>query len=144
MSPELYRRFVLWALLSMGYFYPSLIRPAWQVPCVPLRRTVFLLTFAACLSLCYSVFIPYLPHEIPGWARLHVILAAGSAVLLMAALLLLLLYRRARGLLWAWLALSIFCGLLLLRCGMVTTALEVCFTLSAALLTHALRPKPTF
>lgn len=122
----------------MGYFYVLLVRLALRVPCTPLRRAVFLLTLCACLSLCYSVFIPYLPEEIPGWARLHVGLAAGSCVLLLAAMLLLLVYWRERGLLWVWLGMNVCYGILFLMGNMVTSALEVFFALSAALLLRSL------
>jgi len=118
----------------MGYFYVLLIRLALRVPWAPLRRAVSLLTLSACLSLCYAVFIPYLPEDIPRWAALHVVLAAGSCVLLLAAMLLLLLYWRNRGLLRVWLAMNGCYGILFLWGGMVTSALEVVFILSAALL----------
>ena len=129
-----YRGFVIWAVLTMGYFYVLLTRLALTVPCAALRRAVFLLTLSACLSLSYSVFIPYLPQEIPRWAALHVVLAAGSCVLLLAALLLLLLYWRYWGLLRVWLMLNGCYGLLFLWGGMVTSALEVFFVISAELL----------
>ena len=134
LSPEIYRTFLIWAVLTMGYFYVLLIRLAMAVPRTALRRTVMLLTLAACLSLSYAVLIPYLPDHIPGWARLHVALAAGSCVLVLLAMLLLLLYRRLWGLVRIWLALNGCYGLLFLWGGMVTSALEVCFTVSAALL----------
>lgn len=133
-SPESYRGFLIWAVLTMGYFYVLLIRLALAVSCAPLRRTVFLLTLSACLSLSYSVFIPYLPQELPRWAALHVFLAAGSCVLLLAALLLLLVYWRYQGLLRVWLAINGCYGVLFLWGGMVTSALEVFFVLSAELL----------
>ena len=122
----------------MGYFYILLIRLALRVPCTPLRRGVFLLTLAACISLCYGVFIPYLPREIPRWAQLHVVLAAGSCVLLLAAILLLLLYWQYWDLFRIWLAMNGGYGVLFLWSGMVTTALEVFFTISAALLLRSI------
>ena len=122
----------------MGYFYVLLTRLALSVPFAPLRRAVYLLILTACVSLSCSVLIPYLPREIPDWAALHTFLAAASCVLLAVTLLLLLLYRRERGLLWGWLIMVAGCGVLFLRGGMVTSALEVFFTLSAALLTRAL------
>ena len=133
-SPSYYRGFVVWAFLTMGYFYILLIRLALRVPCTPLRRGVFLLTLAACVSLCYGVFIPYLPRDIPRWAALHVALAAGSCVLLLAAILLLLLYWREWGMLRVWLVMNGAYGILFLWGGMVTSALEVVFVLSAELL----------
>jgi len=122
----------------MGYFYVLLVRLALRVPCAPLRRGVFLLTLAACVSLCYAVFIPYLPDMIPRWAVLHVVLAAGSCVLLLAAMLLLLLYWREWSLLRVWMAMNGGYGVLFLWGGMVTSALEVFFVISAALLLRSL------
>lgn len=138
LSPGFYRLFVLWAFLAMGYFYVLLVRLALRVPRTGVRRAVFLLTLTACVSLGYSVFIPYLPTDIPGWAKLHVFLAAGSCVLLLAALLLLLMYWREHRLLRVWLALNGCYGVLFALGGMVTTALEVFFILSAALLVRSL------
>ena len=75
-------------------------------------------------------------------SALHVLLAAGSSVLLMLALLcvILSLYRRDRarwrGGLLGWWLITGGCGLLFLIPRMVTTALEVFFTISAALLTR--------
>jgi len=128
----------------MGYFYVLLIRLAMKVPRTALRRAVMLLTLAACLSLSYAVLIPYLPDDIPGWASLHVALAAGSCVLVLLAILLLLLYWRLWGLFRLWLALNGCYGLLLLWGGMVTSALEVCFTVSAALFLRSLWIKTYF
>ena len=47
-----------------------------------------LLALLACLALGYALAIPYLPDDFPGFASLHVVLAAGACVLLMLALLL--------------------------------------------------------
>lgn len=101
------------------------------------RRTAYLLILSACVSLGYALLIPYLPEHIPGWARLHVALASGACVLLMAGLLVILTALGYRGLLWAWGGIAAACGLLFVAAGMVTTALEVFFTLSAAALVRA-------
>lgn len=55
------------------------------------RSAVCLLALLACLALGYALAIPYLPDDFPGFASLHVVLAAGACVLLMLALLLVLL-----------------------------------------------------
>ena len=61
------------------------------------RVVVCLLTLLACLALGYALAIPYLPDDFPGFASLHVVLAAGACVLLMLALLaVLLILRRQR------------------------------------------------
>lgn len=137
-SPEYYRKFVFWGLCSMGYFYVLLTRLALRVPRPWVRRSVFVLALTACVSLGYAMFIPYLPDQIPNWAKLHVFLAAGSCVVLLAALLILLAHWRNRRLLKLWLGLNLCYGVLFLLGGMVTSALEVFFTLSAALLTRSL------
>ena len=121
-------------MVVTAYFYVMLTRLALRVPHPWVRRSVFALSLAACVSLGYSVLIPYLPDQIPLWAKLHVFLAAGSCVLLLAALLILLVYWKNWRLLKVWLALNLCYGMLFLLGGMVTSALEVFFTLSAALL----------
>ena len=104
------------------------------------QTAAILLTLAACLSLCYALAIPYLPEQFPRYADLHVILAALACVLLMLALLvaLLALYRRQPDryvpLLRAWFIIVGICGVLFLIPQMVSSALEVFFTISAALL----------
>ncbi len=137
-SPGAYRKFVFWGVLSVGYFYVLLTRLALRVPCPWVRRSVFALALTACVSLGYAMLIPYLPDQIPDWAKLHVLLAAGSCVVLLAALLILLVYWRNGRLLKLWLALNLCYGILFLLGGMVTSTLEVFFTLSAALLTRSL------
>lgn len=137
-SPEDYRKFVFWAVLAMGYFYVLLTRLALRVPHPRVRRSVFVLALTACVSLGYAMFIPYLPDQIPNWAKLHVFLAAGSCVVLLVALLILLVYWRNGPLLKLWLGLNLCYGVLFLLGGMVTSALEVFFTLSAAFLTRSL------
>ena len=112
-------------------------RPAGKRPAPRWRRWTAL---AACLSLCYALAIPYLPEQFPRYADLHVILAALACVLLMLALLvaLLALYRRQPDryvpLLRAWFIIVGICGVLFLIPQMVSSALEVFFTISAALL----------
>ena len=59
-------------------------------------------------------------------------------MVLLAALLILLVYWRNGPLLKFWLGLNLCYGVLFLLGGMVTSALEVFFTLSAAFLTRSL------
>ena len=88
----------------------------------------------------YAVTIPYLPNNFPKYAALHVLLAALACVLLMAALLLcLLVFRRGdrqrwNPPLWAWLAIVGGSAILFGIPRMVSTALEVFFTISSTLL----------
>lgn len=113
-----------------------------SAPAVAARGAVCLLALLACLALGYALAIPYLPDDFPGFASLHVVLAAGACVLLMLALLLVLLslYRASpekyRLLLVRWGLIVGGSGLLFLLAGMVSSALEVFFTITAALLTR--------
>ena len=142
LGEDYYRGFLLWGLLAGGYFFVMTTRLALALRGVWMRLFVHMLTLTACLSLAYSVAIPYLPKYLPRWADLHVALASGSCVLFMAALLALLVsWRRRAGcrLFWlGWWAIVLGSGLLFALGGMVTTALEVFFTISAALFVRKL------
>lgn len=140
LGEDFYRGFVLWGLLAGSYFFVMMTRliltlPGWKLPAL-----LHSMTLGACLALAYAIAIPYLPADFPRWADLHVVLAAGACVLLMAEILLLLLVlpARCRHLLWAWGGIVLGSGALFAIGGMVTTALEVFFTLSATLLLRKL------
>lgn len=139
-----YRGFIYWGLLAGSYFLVMLIRLAWRLPAWPARAGVLLLAVGAVLSLGYAIAIPYLPAYFPRYAALHVALAALACVLLMAALLLCLLVfrrkdrRRWNPPLWGWLAIVGISALLFGIPQMVSTALEVFFTISATLLVRDL------
>ena len=83
-----YWGFVYWGVLAGGYFAVMLTKLALILPRLWQRVVVCLLTLLACLALGYALAIPYLPDDFPGFASLHVVLAAGACVLLMLALLL--------------------------------------------------------
>lgn len=137
-----YWGFVYWGALAGGYFAVMLTKLALILPRLWQRSAVCLLALLACLALGYALAIPYLPDDFPGFASLHVVLAAGACVLLMMALLLVLLslYRDSpenyRLLLVRWGLIVGGSGLLFLLAGMVSSALEVFFTITAALLTR--------
>ena len=137
-----YWGFVYWGALAGGYFAVMLTKMALIMPRLWQRSAVCLLALLACLALGYALAIPYLPDDFPGFASLHVVLAAGACVLLMLALLLVLLslYRDSpenyRLLLVRWGLIVGGSGLLFLLAGMVSSALEVFFTITAALLTR--------
>ena len=139
-GPDHYRGFLYWGVLAGGYFFLMLMKLASILRSRVAQTAAILLTLAACLSLCYALAIPYLPEQFPRYADLHVILAALACVLLMLALLvaLLALYRRQPDryvpLLRAWFIIVGICGVLFLIPQMVSSALEVFFTISAALL----------
>lgn len=135
-----YRGFVCWGVLAGGYFFVMLNKLALTLPRFWARLTLRLLTLAACLSLAYAIAISYLPGQFPKYAALHVALAALACVLLMAGLLAALLSlcrrrpERYGRLLLAWGLIVAGCGVIFWAGGMVTTALEVFFTISSALL----------
>lgn len=137
-----YWGFVYWGALAGGYFAVMLTKLALILPRLWQRSAVCLLALLACLALGYALAIPYLPDDFPGFASIHVVLAAGACVLLMLALLLVLLslYRDSpenyRLLLVRWGLIVGGSGLLFLLAGMVSSALEVFFTITAALLTR--------
>lgn len=137
-----YWGFVYWGALAGGYFAVMLTKLALILPRLWQRSAVCLLALLACLALGYALAIPYLPDDFPGFASLHVVLAAGACVLLMLALLLVLLslYRDSpenyRLLLVRWGLIVGGSGLPFLLAGMVSSALEVFFTITAALLTR--------
>ena len=139
-GPDHYRGFVYWGILAGSYFFVMLSRLAFVLPRRWERATVRLLTVCAVLSLAYAVAIPYLPEYFPKYAALHVFLAALACVLLMLALLATLLALRQTGPdrwarpLRAWGLIVLVSALLFLIPRMVSTALEVFFTISAALL----------
>lgn len=141
-GPDHYRGFIYWGVLAGSYFFVMLSRLAFVLPRRGTRVWVRLLTAAAVLCLAYAVAIPYLPAYFPRYAALHVLLAALACVLLMLALLVILLAlgrtdrARWRGPLRAWGLIVLACGVIFLIPQMVSTALEVFFTISAALLTR--------
>lgn len=144
LGEDYYWGFVLWGVLAAAYFLVLLTRLAGSLTNLWLRLFVHLLTLAACSGLVYSLAIPYLPDQFPRYSQLHILLAFGACVLLMASLLLLLLAfrREAPGLyrlfLPGWIAIVAICGVLFGLVGIVSTALEVFFTLSTVLFTRRL------
>ena len=73
-----YWGFVYWGVLAGGYFAVMLTKLALILPRLWQRIAVCLLTLLACLALGYALAIPYLPDDFPGFASLHVVLAAGA------------------------------------------------------------------
>lgn len=135
-----YRGFVAWGLLAGGYFLVLLTRLGGLLPRPGQRAGVLGLTTLAVLSLGYALLIPYLPAYFPKYAAAHVVLAALACVLVMGALLVILLSLRReeperwRGPLLAWWGIVGGSALLFLIPRMVSTALEVFFTIAATLL----------
>ena len=139
-----YRGFLYWGLLAGSYFFMVVNRLAFSLSGQLARLTVSWLVLPACLALGYSLAIPYLPDYFPRFAALHVGLAAGACALLMLALLVVLLILcrqrpdRYGRLLLAWGLIVLGSAVLFLIPRMVSSALEVFFTISAALLARKL------
>ena len=139
-GPDHYRGFVYWGILAGGYFFVMLSKLAFSLPRRRERWLARLLAVCAVLSLAYALAIPYLPAYFPKYAALHVLLAAGACVLLMVDLqFIILVFRRRDPKRWA--GAMRFCWFMVFGCAvlfliprMVSTALEVFFTISAALL----------
>lgn len=144
LGEDYYRGFVLWGLLAGAYFMVLLTRLAATFPGMVFRLGMSALTLAACACLIYAILIPYLPDQFPSYAQLHVALAFTSCVLMMLALLLILLRCRRedrtgyRHLFRAWWGIVLSCGVLFALAGIISSALEVFFTLAAAQLTRLL------
>lgn len=143
-GPDHYRGFIYWGVLAGGYFLTVLTALTRRLPVRWARWTVRLLTGSAVLALAYALAIPYLPAYFPRYAALHVLLAASACVLLMLALLLVILTLRRRDpvrygrALRGWWLIAAGSGGLFLIPRMVSSALEVFFTITAALLARRL------
>ena len=139
-----YRGFFLWGLLAGSFFLVVMVRVIHRLPGFWGKLPLYVLTWLAVAALAYTLMIPYLPENWPGYAALHVVLAAGSCVLLMVDMLLVLLRRCVRdwkgwrGCLLAWAGIALGSGLIFLMGGMVTSALEVFFTITATLLLRSM------
>ena len=139
-----YRGFVLWGLLAGGFFLVMAFQIAKTYWMPGIRRALRLLALAACACLACAVTMPYLPDFFPRVAWLHVMWAFAACVLMMLAILLAAAcawredHRRFAPLLAAWLGIVLGSALLFAAAGMVSSALEVFFTISASLLVRQL------
>lgn len=139
-----YRGFFLWGVLGCVYFGGVLAGVGRTLPRRWQRAGLCLLALGACGCLTGALAVPYLPGDFPGWADLHVLLAFAACVLLMAALLWVLLACRqekeanCRPLFLAWWVVVAVSAALFAAAGMVSSALEVFFTISTALLARRL------
>lgn len=134
--------FVLWGILVGTAFVYSL-RSILRI--LPGRRyeTELLITASVLLGLAVST--PYLPESLPFQAFLHVIFAFSASVLLLLCLSLVIwkLYltdrSKYRFFLTAIIVIIILSGLLLLATGIVSSALEIFFTISCSVLIRKLQ-----
>ena len=135
-----YRGFFLWGVLAGAVFLVLMVRIIHSLPGFWGKLPPYLLTYLAISALAYTLMIPYLPENWPGYADLHVALAAGACVLLMVDILLVLLRRfyrdrqKWKGCLIAWGLMVLGSGVIFAMAGMVSSALEVFFTIASGLL----------
>lgn len=131
-----YRGFLVWGALAGAYFLVLLGRMTAELPQKRQRRGAYLLLGAAMLCLGAGLPLPYLPERCPWSARLHTMLLFSACVWMMGATLFLLLALRREDraygpLVWAWGGIAAGSAALFALSGMISTALEVFFTLSS-------------
>ena len=96
------------------------------------------------IQLIFGVLLPYLPEQFPRLSTVHIMLCFSTSVFMMAALLvtILELYQREReryrSVMHRWWRIVVGSGVLFFLAGMVSSALEIYFVLSAALLCRRL------
>ncbi|MDO5408471.1 MAG: hypothetical protein Q4F28_14260 [Eubacteriales bacterium] len=133
--------FLLWGLAVGFYFFWCLRRIAARMPDAPRGSWTGTL---ALLLLLFALTTPYLPEELPFQAGLHVIFAFFAAALLAAALFLIVLKLchtypgRFRSYLWGMVLIALCCLYLYHLAGMISSALEIFFTISADLMVYRL------
>lgn len=136
--------FAFWGLLVGIYFF-TILEIISKHLAFSLKETFFIPL--ALLLLTCAITTPYLPEQFPFKSFLHVIFAFLSAVCLAFFLILVIrkLHRARPGQFWPYslgLALIIFLGLILLiAAGIVSSALEIFFTLSVTLFCRRLERK---
>ena len=139
-----YRGFLLWGLLAGGYFLAVLWSLAGTVRAPGVKWAVRGLLLLSCGCLGVGLPLPYLPERFPGVAWTHTAMVMTSCVGMMGCLLVLLTcFRREdrtayRPFFRGWLLIVGVCGALFLLAGIISTALEVFFTISTALLVRRL------
>ena len=139
-----YRGFLLWGLLAGGYFLVLLWNLSGTVSGRGTRWTLRALLLLSSCCLGVGLPLPYLPELFPGVAWTHTAMVMTSCVGMMGILLALLLcfYQedrvRYRPLLREWILIVAVCGVLFVLVGIISTALEVFFTISTAMLVRKL------
>ena len=129
--------FLLWGALTGNYFYLYTDALMERAGCRDPAARFFL--YGALLLLVTAVGLPYLPEQVPGLSRLHVMLSFLAPVSLgLAQLRFLAVLRRERGKLFgaSWCipgTLPAGAVFLLFRIGIVSSLLEVFITLGVCL-----------
>jgi len=135
-----YRGFLVWGVLAGAYFLVMLVKLARRVPERWLRGVLYGVTVSACLCLGIGLPLPYVPQFLPKIAQLHIIMAFSACALLMLALLVMVLRlgRDFRPFRKGWCAIVGCCAALFVLAGIISTALEVFFTIAVTLFTRRL------
>lgn len=133
--------FLVWGIIVGAYFFIVMKRIIRHLP----RNTKeFVLLTVSLLLLGFAVTTPYLPEVKPFSALLHVVFAFTASVLLLVCLYLVVwkLYCMKREVYRPYLiclnTITILSAALLILAGIVSTALEVFFTVSCTLLLRRL------
>lgn len=133
--------FVLWGLMVGIYFFWCLRKIVRLMPEKP--RGTWLIPTALVL-LIFAITTPYLPEKLPLNAFLHIVFAFVAAVCLMICLYLIVwsLYRREKEVYRFYLVgltgITLFSAFLLILAGIVSSALEIFFTVSTVVMVYRL------
>ena len=136
--------FAFWGLLVGVYFFCILHQISRKM--FPAPRGISLISLSLLLLVC-GVVTPYLPENLPVPSFLHVVFSFFAAVSL-SVFLLLLLYQLSlrfpgeyRVYSWILAGILFLSAILLLLAGIVSSALEIFFTISAAVFCRKLLEK---
>lgn len=133
--------FVLWGIMVGIYFFYCLRIIVNRMDRKP--KGTFLIP-TSLLLLTAAITTPYLPEEVPLKSFLHVIFAFVAAICLILCLYLIVwqLYRfskeQYRPYLVVLIGITLFSGFLLILAGIVSSALEIFFTISTVILVRRL------
>lgn len=133
--------FLVWGIMIGFYFYFTLRR---ILQWLPTKKKETVLVVISEILLVFAVFTPYLPKQLPLYSFLHVIFAFSASVLLLLALYLILwklaqsrpdIFKPYLSALAVSTAVSL---ILLMAAGIVSSALEIYFTISCVILVRKL------
>ena len=136
--------FFIWGILVEVFFYLALKKIIFLLPRKKAAMTVM---NTACILLALGITTPYLPERLPFQSFLHVAFAFSASLLLLVCLyqITLSLYKRNRPYYETYLVALVFIttisGLLLLAAGIVSSALEIFFTISSCIFVRKLHKK---
>lgn len=133
--------FVLWGLIVGIYFFFCLRSIVAHMPSKP-RGNFLILT--SLILLIFALTTPYLPEQLPLKSFLHIVFAFISSVCLMLCLYLIVwqLYQTNKVLyrpyLIALIIITLFSAFLLALVGIISSALEIFFTITSTILVRQL------